>query len=1107
MSFAPHYDFRERLSEYLVRDLTGPSSPDEVIEDMPLTRYAVGVLYAKQSGTIDPVQDIGDSEDDGDGENVPADPPVSLANMRYPSSMGLTFAVDSRTATKVTIRVSNAARYEETEKPSAPNTKKRKESQSAAESSDEPFPGSTVQTREKPKNVWKRISLDIPNVELDISKPSSGRHPDFLAEGLSLFCRVRPQDGNGNVPVTVVLLNERVRPEKEMGDEYAVFQSEIGITAASERAAFVERPTISSSADDVDLRSYRLLYRHAHEFAAGHGCSVRWDAADDDRRAHAVYTAWTPRQEVLVAESNPAIAFACLGMRWLANSERSAVTNGLDSLCDGYESWITQREPESVSADLDEDQRKTASEHLDACREAAVRIRRGVQKLREDDQVWCAFRLANTAMSLQRARTIWLKTGQAAGGPVEDETAEWRPFQLAFILLCLEGIVDPACPDREKADLLWFPTGGGKTEAYLGLIAFTVFLRRLRRFARGQDGSGVTALMRYTLRLLTIQQFERATLLICCLEHLRRNPETDLGPEPISIGLWLGQGGTPNDLAATRESLNKIRKNLEPEEGNPIQIRSCPWCGTKLDHNNYYISAGGRTGIKRMVITCRNDSCEFKDELPVHLIDEDVYNHRPTLIIATVDKFAGMPWRDVGTAALFNIQNARQGGLLPPELIIQDELHLISGPLGTLTGLYETAVDELCSLNGARPKVIASTATIRRSKQQGRGLFDRDMYQFPPSGLDARDSYFAVEAPRERRGSRLYLGLMAPGISHTTLLVRAYAALLQGVADLPGTPAAKDPFWTLTGYFNSLRVLGGARMQVQDDVGDRMGLLATSTGTKTREIPEEAKIEMTSRVKSGLIPSYLKAMAVSYPDKKALSVILATNMISVGVDIDRLGLMVVMGQPQATSEYIQATSRVGRSFPGLIVVLFNAARSRDRSHYESFAAYHSALYRQVEATSVTPFSARARDRGLHAVLVALARQRIVPLRANEQAEKVYDHTAALNRIKAGIVARVLSVTRSQVEADATEHHIEDILDTWRQRAAAGKLSYRNNDSSASLLRDAADVGPNQDEAFPTLWSLRDVDQETNFFFTRIHENPSFSSPPPQAPAQDSTVAN
>jgi ATP-dependent helicase YprA (DUF1998 family) len=638
---------------------------------------------------------------------------------------------------------------------------------------------------------------------------------------------------------------------------------------------------------------------------------------------------------------------------------------------------------------------------------------------------------------------------------------------LAFILLCLEGLVRRDSPDRRLVDLLWFPTGGGKTEAYLGLIAFTVFLRRL---GSSGSGDGVTALMRYTLRLLTIQQFQRAALLICCCEAIRRN-ETRLGSTPIAVGLWIGQDGTPNTRREARISIDKIRGGVVLQTRNPMQLQSCPWCGRRLEHNNYYLT---RTN-DRLVIDCRNDRCNFAGGIPVYVVDEDIYDYRPTLLIATVDKFASIPWRE-DVSHLFNLPS---GKTPPPELIIQDELHLISGPLGTLTGLYETAVDFLCTRDGVGPKVIASTATIRQAGRQTLGLFDRKVRQFPPSGIDARDSYFAVETDRRTRGTRLYVGLMAPGTSQTTLLIRTYANLLQKAADMSAPTEAKDPYMTLVGYFNSLRVLGGARMAVQDDVTDRMKLLAREARASQRAI--DNRIELTSREPSANIPDYLRRMSIQHPDPDALDVIIATNMISVGVDINRLGLMVVMGQPPSTSEYIQSTSRVGRRHPGLVIVLFNAAKSRDRSHYEAFVTYHSAIYRQVESTSVTPFSSRSRDRGLHAVLIGLARHLIPALHKNEGAAEVEGLISEITAIRNMILKRVSHVAPDERAAAAAE--LDEVIEKWRKaaRSKPGLVFRSENHPENALLVDIARGDTDDENSFPTLWSLRDVDRSSGLY--------------------------
>jgi ATP-dependent helicase YprA (DUF1998 family) len=476
------------------------------------------------------------------------------------------------------------------------------------------------------------------------------------------------------------------------------------------------------------------------------------------------------------------------------------------------------------------------------------------------------------------------------------------------------------------------------------------------------------------------------------------------------------------------------------------------------------------------VISCRTADCEFRDGLPAYVVDEDIYRERPTLLIATADKFAGLPWRtDIGK--LFNRPDGD-----PPDLIIQDELHLISGPLGTLTGLYETAIDHLSTSDGVPAKIIASTATIRRAGRQGGRLFAREVRQFPPSGLDARDSYFAVEAPRDRRGNRMYVGVMAPATSQTTLLIRTYAAILQRVSELPARDEIRDAYWTLVGYFNSLRVLGGARMAVQDDVGDRIELLARRAGTDPRNIEE--RVELTSRVDSADVPGYLRRMADSYPDPAALNLILATNMISVGIDINRLGLMVVMGQPQSTSEYIQATSRVGRRDPGLVFTIYNAARSRDRSHYESFASYHSALYRQVEATSVTPYSPRARDRGLHAVVIGLARLLIPDFADNASASQIGPLEDKLDVVRDVIAERVRLVAPE--ELDATIAEFDEVIREWKQRAAeCPTLKFSSPFATdEALLITAGEEDGAPDGALSTLRSLRDVDTSSNLYLVR-----------------------
>ncbi|MEU6678311.1 helicase-related protein [Streptomyces sp. NPDC046925] len=1062
---AAHYTVRDGLVAQLRRDLLGPGSDDEVLsQDPPITAYPIGVLFpraadspAEQELAADIAENAGLDETPmlrrRDIDEPTPDVGIALANDRRPSSMGLTFAVDPDMARTVII-ATEAAAYDPVDAAGRPITAKRSEARSTSERNEH----------------WRRRPLSFPPVTVDVTKP--GVQPgEPLSDEVSIRALVRKASPDGTVTVTVSLINEKRIGEHELQDAFSLFQPRLTVRTPAGECAFVDRQPPSGAAD-MEQATSRLLHRHAPTFAMGHGCAADWDWTPPPidtpllKRAaiSEIRTEFVPTHEVLLTDSNPEIDASALTMHGFATRSDSEVLSALEGLLAGYEEWIGRKQSEA-SALAGTPYSTAALEQIESCRVALDRMRRGIRLLADRDrpEVMQAFKLANEAMAQQRARSSWVKNGRT--GPLDTTSGRWRPFQISFVLLCLEGIVDSTHDDRKVADLLWFPTGGGKTEAYLGLIAFTTFLRRMRLKERG---AGVTVLMRYTLRLLTLQQFERATILICAMEQMRLADEDLLGDVPISIGMWVGQSATPNKLDIAADSLVELRKGRSLQEKNPVQLHACPWCGTRIDAHQYEVDEDA----VRMHVRCPDPSCDFREGLPVHLVDEAVYDARPTLVIATVDKFASMPWREK-TAALFN--RDRADGTPPPELIVQDELHLISGPLGTLTGLYETAVDVLAD----QPKVIASTATIRRAGDQGKALFAREVSQFPPAGLDSRDSWFAVETPREYKASRQYVGLLTPSTSQSSLLIRTYATLLHQANRTEISQEVRDAYWTLVGYFNSLRLLAAADLQVRDDVEAYLEYLAERDGTDKRSIREMT--ELTSRATSSEIPARLKQIERQYPDDEAVDVLLATNMISVGVDIDRLGLMAVMGQPQTTAEYIQATSRVGRSHPGLVTVMLNSARSRDRSHYENFLHFHSALYREVESTSVTPFSARSRDRGLHAVVVALARILIPAARPNDGAGRIDEFRDELQDvIRPILLGRVRDIDKDEYEA--TAHAFDEFVDWWADSAEAqGGLYYEpvRGKRTPSLLR-SFDEELN-DKAWPTLWSLRDVDAETALF--------------------------
>jgi Helicase conserved C-terminal domain len=1057
------YAFRRELLEELHKDLIGPLEEDEIIRDAPLDQYVTGVLYPAGE-RADSFQDDGSDPETGGDQTAAADPPVAMASVRNPSSLGLTFAV-AASAGNLRVFV-DAARYE----PSGTQDERQRRGRIGA---------GDVTWQRRPVRA-EPVQIRVDTEDAGSYRPVTDRSGDEI-EGVSLFVRVRGPDENERRPVTVALVNTlKADGAAELRDAYAFLQVSLRIDADGD-AVFVERPARISTLD-AEHRSNALIYRHARTYAVGHGCSAGWTFAEGSEvDVTEVWTTFMPQHELLLSDSNDEITAQSLGMQWITTAARTQVIDDLNAFCDNYAAWIESQKKQIPQ--LEAEHQETAKTHLRDCFEVVGRMRNGVNLLAgPDETVWEAFVLANRAMLEQRARADWLAAEERPPKPQPSDTQRWRPFQLGFILLCLEGIAEPTSEDRSLTDLLWFPTGGGKTEAYLGLIAFTTFLRRLR--AGGAGGGGVTALMRYTLRLLTSQQFQRATLLICACESIRSKDTRIKDTPKISIGLWVGEGATPNrhygneERPGTRESLAALGRRQELTTLNPVQLTVCPWCGTALDRENYWLKKHPQL---HLVVQCKTEGCEFKDGLPVWVIDEDIYRERPTLLIATLDKYAALPWRpEVGN--LFNLESDDGA----PDLVIQDELHLISGPLGTLAGLYETAVATLATHDGIPPKVVASTATIRRAGRQGKGLFAQETRQFPPPALDSRNSYFAVQAARTERGSRLYTGLMAAGKSQTTLLIRAYAALLQSALELPAaSDQVRDAYWTLVGYFNSLRVLAAARLAVLDDVTEWIDRLAARDKQDPRTI--EQRIELTSRESSSKIPRFLKDMTISYPDPMAVDVILATNMISVGVDIDRLGLMVVMGQPQGTSEYIQATSRVGRQSPGLVATLLNASRSRDRSHYEDFIGYHSSLYRQVESTSVTPFSSRARDRALHAIVIALTRHLIPQMRDNSAAALIHQQEDEIRRVVWPIIAARLSIV-DESEKDEAEREFGRVLADWKARsdevARTGEklVYYQYRGRARSLLWEAgADAanGSLATEAFPTQRSLRDVDTTTH----------------------------
>ncbi len=1131
---------RDELEQLIVAELLGPAGgPDEEVAEERLTeRYILGML-APHGTAVSPEEESDALAVEGEqgSEEGEAEPDAPAIPTIFPSSLGLTFAVEGK-AEELAVRAQWGQYLRE---------------RSAVETDGE-----------QPPLVWRRYerggTLTLALTEGGLAAVA----PD--PEQPHVTVRGRARREGGEWLVTLFLVNGQEIP-KQRRDEAWLFQAGLAVADPEGRPMFVRRPAREwealSGAAAEEARLLAMLYRDQVEFAVGHGVSVHAEPdADDPRRAVRIETRSVPRYDVAPSEAPaseevPELAKVAFDMRTLAEASDAELPRLLLPLVEAYEAWISRQDSRigDPRARLDgfEDAARQALSH---CRRAAERIRAGIDTLASNPQAAEAFRFANRAMWLQRVHSLAaadrrrdasLTLADALAARDLPENRSWRPFQLAFILLNVPALADPTHRDRSAegqglVDLLWFPTGGGKTEAYLGLIAFTLAVRRLQGVVAGFDGrDGVAAIMRYTLRLLTIQQFQRAAALVCACETLRRKQPERFGTTPFRIGLWVGQRATPNSTDEADAWLRQRKGSTGyagVHSGSPAQLTFCPWCGAAIDERKHIKV---EKDLRRTLLYCGDPSgrCPFTERkaqyegLPVVVVDEEIYRLLPSLIVGTVDKFAQLPWRGPAQALFGRVtgrcerhgfrspdledsdwhprrgpfpaaRTVPAGPLRPPDLIVQDELHLIAGPLGTMVGLYETAVDELCAwqIEGRelRPKVVASTATVRRAAEQAHAVFWRRLEVFPPSGLDASDSFFAVQPePSEEAPGRRYLGICAHGRQFKNVLIRVYVAQMAAAQHLfEKYGDAVDPYLTLVGYFNSLKDLGGMRRHVDDDVAARLGRIdRRGLARRPRPIVEE----LTSRRGSADIPRVLDQLAIRFarePENdapKPIDVLLATNMISVGIDVPRLGAMVVAGQPKATAEYIQATSRIGRQAPGLVLTVYGWARPRDLSHYERFEHYHATFYRQVEPLTVTPFAARAIDRGLTALLVALVRQLETTWNGELEAQSVDTRSEPVRRAAEAIRRRAIEVAGGSGGADDIGDELQQRLDEWSslQAIEGRRLAYRDR-------KDGVTVGLLRGPWFGgwTTWtcltSLRDVEPSVNLLLTG-HDLGETGAPP------------
>lgn len=1182
---------REILVTRLVKEVLGPrEGTRESMPQSPLGEYITGVLAPLgkrtdreiESDSEIPTEESRTFEEETADVEVSAPPTFSpaLDPKRRSPTMGLSFVVQSSAEAVIHVCLT-WARY--------------------------------CPKREGERLSWLRepriVRLDLgPSANAAFWIDAAGRPAREDVAEISLHQIERVQ--NGLRLVTLYMVNRVKVPEGELETaQHHIFQPQIRVVLGPGMKLVQGR---ANSIQGQDERVLDFLYRRQEVLARGHMCSAVWKEIDPERQQGSENTMDFPEarsqppfhwvdSELLSEEERlrfsppdvrtefvptfsipgpdlmwrtdygpePELHAAAISELW----EPARLRESLEPLVRGYESWIRSLETESEL--LSGSDKELAQGLIESCRTTAGRLRGGLEVLCNDSEARMAFCFANKALDTQ---SNW---------PPRRNPLIWYPFQLAFVLLSVESIVNPRSQFRDVCDLIWVPTGAGKTEAYLAAVAFALAYRRRRALGHNshgdRTGSGVSVIARYTLRLLTIQQFRRIISLVTACELLRSaNPEGSSavgwrpracqsdenfiwGTSAFSAGLWVGGEVTPNRLedgwggdGPILGAISILKGSQGAKSGEPAQVLSCPACNTFLaipergispghhifywvvrttgagdvsgfasglasqkfqnstlrgaralpnaapDHQtlrievesttelrsedvdilwngiaerarhdgvgielaavrasrpgyflrNYVNTRGKPTDIDFEVF-CPNPSCELHHtwrggapagwvhsttpddlpqsdvlpdgNLPVHVppafrtsdqftadrvpipamtVDEQLYQRLPSIIVATVDKFARPAFEPRASSFFGNVDNhsfvwgyyrlnahpkadghghpAPSGRESPnhksvpqpepPGLILQDELHLIEGPLGSLVGFYETAVDYLNrERDGTPPKYIASTATIRRAEDQVIATFARNVQIFPSPGLHSNDRFFVTEREihqlDDSTPGRLYLGICAPGRGPLTPMVRIWSQLLQVVWDYRGS-GDMDRFWTLTGYFNAVRELAGARALYRQDIPQRIRNIA---GATPRPISDERGVELSSRTASTDLPSILDLLSQS--GLQAPEALFTTSMFGTGVDISRIGLMVVNGQPKTTSSYIQSTGRVGRTSGALVVTFFRASRPRDLSHYEFFNGYHRQLHRYVEPITVYPFAPGVIDRAAGPVAVFVLRNK------------------------------------------------------------------------------------------------------------------------------------
>lgn len=1249
---------REDIFNQVEKILMGPippmEDPKKETDVNPFDFYITGILYPQLLKTLETEDNkgaeeekkVGDVDGAGNEENGnqtkirtrktqlsdPADDMLELTTKFRPSVAGMSFLVKYNM--KVKVKVSFAVYKSETREVIKKYKKKSEDNKSR-------------------KKYYRRIlikeEIDIlldDNAELTSSPKLENSKLKLNNDHAALSVIKRKYTGDNNCIITLSLINEKIAHSfaVQRNAEDCLFEISIK-TDMVEGGGFLpftdhtDEGTLSN--EDLNIK---LLYRNYKNYALGHGSSVNWDY--NDTVVKSIRTEVFPVEKVNGIDMDPFIfrdtdvlyIKKLTGRKLSEEYQWESVKSKLVDFVELYSSWIQGNRDEIVKNNegLSSQLLEQARKNLEICVKLRDRMLDGIKILDDKPYARKAFEDANMAMFNQRIMSDFSKHRQVnkrvlhtddsfddampeyskipfdaiegliwANGKLKDQLdelpkngvpiARWRPFQLAFILCELNGIVNPDHRDRETVDLIWFPTGGGKTEAYLGLTAFSIFYRRLKQKEEVNNpdlGAGVSVLMRYTLRLLNKQQFERASVLICACDLIRRNEPENYGKIRISNGIWVGSSLTPNAINNRGGQINSYKNYLKTLNRNKLPdvdylsppLLSCPCCGNRLVKelkDNYAVGRWGyfrKTNIRNQetgpyLMTCTNTKCHFYTTnknfnisrlLPIYEVDEVIYEKRPSLLFSTVDKFVMLAWKKE-CIQLFNLErkNGDLTRVFPTlDLILQDELHLISSALGTSYGVFEFAIDELCiQKEGNKPKIVGATATVRDAETQCKKLYARKHFmQFPPPGINTDDSFYAIKKVADDN-ARMYVGFMPSGVTTSTALIRLTSVLLDRIPALKQyTNEELDSYYTLVVYFNALKELGKFRTFLEDDIVGYRQFLAKYYNTlpksyalnrlcelssiltadeitksldkleKTRlpdnfqlaenrtlqndlyqlglrnlkdfqiasgrsliinkgffdkfglnfeKTPDGAEEKVMTEINKKNYQTALGFLSQYLGEQDPAHITPATNMISVGVDIPRLNTMIVNGQPKTSTEYIQASSRIGRRDPGIVFTFLAPTKNRDRSHYEQYKDFHQAYYRHVETSSVTPESEQALEKMIPTVIVALLKS----LHSDCSREILNSHidryTEALaDRFPADSIYRIGKEMKNMINNLSGERRFASYMDYAVIDHITQEFRTVINQKRHQVYNAPAHLGHRLREHILTLQTLRNVEQNS-----------------------------